>query len=220
MKLDPQGILESVARGEITPEEGNALLKALERPRPPLWRWLLDPIELLSTPVALTLSALGALVGAALSRFGVRFDGALDTHHVPSGVSLTTALLDLLVSWPLVAVLFFAASRVLARQGRLVDFLAAVGLARIPLLLAGVALVFFADHLPRTAEQAMDPSQLLYPIIFAFVFALPCLAWFITLLVRGFRTASGLRGAPLVISFIATLLIAEVLSKLVLAVLA
>jgi hypothetical protein len=222
---DREQILESVARGELSPEEGNALLKALQRPAPRWWRRVFAPMETLSLPTALGISLLAAGVAVALSRFGVRFDGALDTHLVHHDLSWATAAADLFVSWPLVALLFWAASRV-ARQGRLVDHLAAVGVARVPLVAAGAVAALLRDQLPRAEElvleggqPVLEPGQLAAALFFGLVVALPMLGFFIVLLLTGFRTASGLRGARLAVTFIVTLVVAEVLSKLLLALL-
>lgn len=218
MSAERERILESVARGELSPDQADALLGSLSRPRVPFWKWLFSPLELVSTRAALIASSLVAGAALVLSRFAIRFDGALDTHLHGGAVPPPVAAWDLLVSWPLVALVFWATSRLIAKQGRYVDFLNAVGLARAPLIVSAVALTFFADVMPRTPEQALEPGRLVSTVVFALGFAVPMLIWFITLLVTGFREASGLRGIRLALSFLGSLLVAEVLSKVVLAV--
>lgn len=218
MSAGRERILESVARGEISPEDGNALLKALDRPRPPVWKRFFVPLALLSTRTALLVSVVVAVVSLVLSRLQVHFDGALDTHFGDSPIALHVAVLELLVWWPLTALVFWGASYLLAKQGRFVDFLNAVGLARIPLVAAAVVLVFLADVMPRSPEEALEPGRLAYFVVYGLVVAVPLLAWSIAL-VTGFREASGLRGIRLALSFVGALLVAEVLSKVVLVVL-
>lgn len=216
MSADREQVLESVARGEITPDGANALLKALDRPRPPFWKWLFMPLQLISTRTAMMVSVAVAAVALVLSRFQIHFDGFLDTHLGRSPISFGIAALELLMSWPLPALVFWGASRVVAKQGRFIDFLNAIGVARLPLVVSGVALAFFADVMPRTAQEALERGRLVYSLVFGLVFAVPLVIWCITLLVTGFREASGLRGGRLALSFFAALVVAEVLSKLVL----
>lgn len=218
MTAERERILESVARGELSPDQADALLKSLSSPRAPRWKWLFSPLELVSTRAALIASSLVAVGALVLSRFSIHLDGALDTHLGSGPVPPAIAALELIVSWPLVALVFWATSRLIAKQGRYVDFLNAVGLARVPLIVSAVALVFFADVMPRTPEQALEQGRLVYSVVFGLVFAVPLMIWFITLLVMGFREASGLRGIRLALSFLAALIAAEVLSKVVLAV--
>ncbi len=215
-------ILQAVAQGELSPEEGDRLLTALSRPRISLWRRLLFPTEHLSTATALGLGAGAAAVGLLLGLFHVRFDGALDTHHTSRPVPFGVGLVDLAVSWPLPALLFWGAARLFARKGRLVDHLAAVGVARIPAVLSGVVIAVLGPLMPPPPTVVpgeaitLELGAWVMPALLIAAGTLPFLVLFITLLVTTFRTASGLRGARLALAFIPTLLLAEVLSKVAL----
>ncbi|MBI5546653.1 MAG: hypothetical protein HY901_22450 [Deltaproteobacteria bacterium] len=205
-------VLEMVAKGEISPEEANGLLKKLERPRKAAWRTLLDPLSRASTPVSLAASSLFAVGGLGLSRLGIRFDGAFDLHLGAQPVPLWTALADQVVAWPVLAAVLWGAARLLAGQVRFVDFLNGVGLARGWLLVTAAALLPFADRMARLTPPAIDPSSVAVLV----AIALPGTGLFFTALTLAYRTASGLRGARLAFSLVGALLVAEVVSKLLL----
>lgn len=217
--VERERILHAVARGELSAEEGDRLLVALARPAPPLWRRLLFPTEHLSTAAALGLGAGAAAVGLLLGLFHVRFDGALDTHYTSGPVALGVGLSDLLVSWPLPALLFWIAARLFARRGRFVDHLAAVGVARIPAVLSGMVIAVLGPLMPPPPRVVpgeaitLELGAYVVPALLIAAGTLPFLVLFITLLVTTFRTASGLRGPRLALAFIPALLLAEVLSK-------
>lgn len=208
-------ILEMLHSGQIDVDEAEALLAALRRPRTPFWQWIVHPLERL--PATQALVATGALALAQLAvalLLYVRFDGALDVHPTLAPVSWASALLDLGVSLPLLAVVFLIASRLVGRQGRWIDCLNAAGIARLPLIIAGAMAGAIRGAL--FGAKAGEPSLLV--IVFS-VLSLVWLAWFLTLLVTGLRAVSGLRGAKLALTSIGTILVAEVASKALLSVL-
>jgi hypothetical protein len=205
-----RGLIEA---GSVGPQEGERLLAAVAREpvRSPAWA-LINPFDRFGGGVA----ALFGLVVSGLSigsaRLGVRFDGFLDLHVGPRGpVPLTVAILDQVVAWTLPAACFWAYARVVARHVRLVDFLGMVGLARLPLLLASVPVALLSPPRPSI------PPKLTPALAGIVVIALACVVWNITLLYQGFKNASGLRGPKLVGGFIAIVVLAEAMSKVVLA---
>jgi hypothetical protein len=175
-------------------------------PRRSLWR---DPFARYGGEVTTALGVVVAALGVFVSRFQVRFDGALDVHTVSVPVPLRVALLDQLVAFPLTALILWAVARVAARHVRFVDVLGVVGFARGPAVLIALPLGLVAVH--TSSRTAMSPA--LAVILLA---ALAGLGSQIYLLVVGFRTASGLRGARLPWVFIGGLVLTEILTKLVL----
>lgn len=153
MRPEREKILKMVADGQISAAEGERLLRAIEAPAPFLWQRLVNPFDRLPEPLGLLLSLAGAGLGLVLSTSSsLRFDGALDAHQVTQKVPVFQAISDQVVSWGLPAVLFWLASVILARQGRFIDFLVAVGVARIPLILLG-GLIVFALPNPNTVME-------------------------------------------------------------------
>jgi hypothetical protein len=66
-----------------------------------------------------------SMLGLAVSRLGVRFDGALDLHTTKAPVALSVALLDQAVAFPLTALAFWISARIAAPRTRIVDMLGA-----------------------------------------------------------------------------------------------
>lgn len=206
-----RGLIEA---GSVAPREGERLLAAIahEDVRSPAWI-LVNPFDRFGGGVAALLGLVVSGLSIGCARLGVRFDGFLDLHVSPRGpVALTTAILDQAVAWVLPAACFWAYGRVVARHVRPVDFLGMVGLARIPLLLASVPVALLSPSRPSI------PPNLTPALIAIVVIALPCVAWNITLLYQGFKNASGLQGPKLVGGFIAIVLVAEAISKVLLSV--
>ena len=210
MTTSREQILEMVASGKISAAEGETLLEALRPKR--RWRWLAAPFERLAAPRALALGAAGAAAGLLFSRFHIRFDGAFDIHTSRAAVTLRQALTDQLVSWPLPALVLWAAARVRATQARIVDVVANVGVARLPLLWVALVVALLHDRLPKSPVDR-SPGAMAVVLVLA-VLSLPAIVYAVILLYRAFRAASGLRGARAGITFTLGVVTAEVISKL------
>lgn len=206
-------ILEMLSAGKISPDEAEQLLAAVRGPNESFWSWIFRPMDRLQTPVATSIAVAGATMQLAIALLlHVRFYGALDSQPARGSVGWTAALVDLAVAWPITALIFFAAARLFARQGRFVDLLAMVGVARLPLLAAGAIAGANRELLFSVAELAAK-GQTPAVVIVIGLGAAVLSAWFITLLVTGLRTASGLRGGRLALAFLAALVVAEAISK-------
>lgn len=220
MSTRREEVLELVAQGKVSPADADELLKAIERPRTPLWRWIFLPLEHVSTRGAIAVACVAAVAQIAAARWwGIRFDGALDVHLSSGVVPWRLAFVELGIDWAAAIAVFWAASRVVARQGRLIDFVGAVGFARVPLLLTAVVAGLFRDQLavPMTASGAPSVSGATIAVAFAM---LPLVVWSIVLFVTGFRAASGLRGVKLGLTVAGAIVAAELLSKIMITLLA
>jgi len=209
-----QKVVEMVADGKVTADEGKQLLNAMDPPSK-LKRWMIiyNPFPSVSVATGLFLAALAVLAGFGVALLGVRFDGALDLHLAPT--NLSEAALDAANSWFTTVVVFWLASLIVARQGRIIDFLIAVGIARWPIVLAGLALGGIFSYPASLVEQAeTNPNSPM--LILAALIVLPAIVWMMTLLFHGFKYASGLRGGRLTVTFIVAIVVAEILSKVVL----
>ena len=200
-----------VEAGSIGPEEGARLLAAM-RERPPRSRLtlLIDPFERFGGGKAAIAGGLISAASIAVSQLGVRFDGLLDMHVNRGAVPpISVALVDQLAGWILPALCFFAYARVFSRHVRLVDFVGMAGVARLPILLGALVTL---PLMPADPTALMKLTPALVPIA---VFGLLFVVLNVTLLYNGFKNASGLTGAKLVIGFVGLVLVVEVLSKLV-----
>jgi hypothetical protein len=216
MSSEQKRILKMVADGKISASDGKELIQALEKKRRSPWKLLIHPFDRLSGNLGLLVSLAAAVIGVFIAtNFGVRFDGVLDVHVSTQSVPITVAVLDQVVGWGLLAILFWLTSLLLARQGRLVDFVVIVGVARLPLVLLGaLASAAFPDPSAMVRMVFRDP---LHPMLWiSALVALAFVGWFIALLYNGFKVASGLAGGRLVGSFIWVVVVAEIGSKIVL----
>jgi hypothetical protein len=213
MTKTEEKVLDLVSSGKITAAEGDELLKALAARQRPSWRWIINPTDRLSVPQSLLLGAAGVFGGLLLSRWNVHFDGALDVHLGPSSPSFARVVIEQIVAWPLTAGVFWLAALAFVRRARAIDFLASVGVARLPLLAVGAMAAAMKDRLPSrpTEVPSATPALLILAAL-----SLPAVIWMITLLFQGFRTASGLRGTRGGVLFAAAVVLAEVLSKVAL----
>lgn len=215
--LTPAKRIENLVRsGSIDAAEAHRLLGAMgEESAPPrtLLRLFTHPFERLGGEVTTAVGLVVAALSASVAHLGIRYDGALDVHLVHHEVGLRTALVDQLVGWVLPSLVLFAYARALSPGRRLRDFTGAVGVARLPLLLMAPFLLVTAPATP--IDPVHPPLRVLVVALLSLGFVVP----FFVLLYRGFANASGLRDRrKLWGGFVAMVLVAEVLSKIVLAI--
>src|SRR5690606_16854932 len=144
-----------------------------------------------------------------------RFDGAFDMHRVAGVPSWRTALVDQAVAVPVTACIQWITSLVVRRQGRLQDFVVAVAVSRLPLVLVALwALVV----LPPPAElmRQATSGQVSIRVMIGAVSSLPFTVWKFVWLYRGFAMSAGMRGPRAGIAFVVAVVVAEVLSKVAL----
>lgn len=157
MTTSQEKVLQMVASGELTADQADSLLRAMPR-EPSRLRMLLHPLDAMTTGQALLLGAIAGAAGIALGAAGVQFDGALDLHLTPHVPSLGVRALQLAVAWPLTALVFWCGTRVFRKPARAIDFLAAVGVTRVPYVLSAGALVLLPA--PRAMRCAGCRSTL------------------------------------------------------------
>jgi hypothetical protein len=160
---------------------------------------------------------LQVIIGLALSRYGVRFDGFLDVHR-PSAtaVPLGVALYDQAAMIVAIAIGIVIVSPWRSRA-RASDVALVVSLARLPVLLWAPAVLFLP--LPD-ALLAMTPSDFLAPsplIVAAGLGATVSFVAAVALLANGLRRLTDVRAWKLAGLTVLVVLMAESGSKLVLA---
>ena len=177
-------------------------------------------------------SLLLGLAGIALAGWlgfiqGLHFDGVLDVHvgaHLPWWMSLGEGL----INWLSLAALLFIAGKIVSRtRFRAVDLFGTQALARWPMLL--VSLICFAPGFHRFSDALMKalltmtekPGKLALPpmnadmLVFGVVMLgmLSCTVWMVALMWQSFAHSCNARGGKAVVAFVVSLLLAEVLSK-------
>lgn len=170
--------------------------------------------------VAITLAG---LIGAPQ---GLHFDGVLDTHVGKNGpwwFFVSEGLID----WLSLAVLLLIAGRIISKTAfRSIDLLGTQAFARWPTVLTVLACLTpgfhrFSEALTKSII-GLKPGQIpqLPPagpdaVVFGLVtlFMLACTVWMVALMWKSFSYCCNVRGGKAVGTFVITLLLAELLSK-------
>lgn len=208
MTSPEQRIRELVRARGIGETEAERLLAAV-RPSAPRTK---NPFERWSGEVTSLVGVAVALASIALSRLHVRFDGALDLHVGTAAVPLGTAIVDQIVALPITALVMWIAARIGgARATRPIDVLGVIGVSRVPIVVLGLPIALVSPYVSRDPTK---PNAALFALV---LLALVGVVAQIVLLVGGFRTTTALRGTRLAVTFVGGLVAAEVLTKVLLA---
>ena len=206
--------IKQLARAQSMDQaDAERLLDAVRPPAGERRSVLSNPFDRWSGETTSLIGALVALAGLTTSRLGVRYDGALDLHVSPVAVPSGVAVLDQLLAVALTSLVMWGVARTVSRA-RFIDVLGAVGLSRAPAVLVAVPLALLIPLIPHD-----DYTKTNLPLVLAIaLLGLAGVVAQVWILVLGFRTATGARGGRLASALIGGLSAAELLVKLVLAV--
>lgn len=154
-------------------------------------RLFLNPFEDYSEKNLLWIGIVGFVVGITISYFGkIVFDGIIQIHM--GATSLTAIILGNLSNMGVLTLGVFILAKVLYEKTRFVDILNNVLIARIPMLFAGLLVIWMTKLIPmeRTAEinlgMSLDQSVMIWIALLA-IFLLFMIVYFFYLLVVGIR---------------------------------
>lgn len=178
--------------------------------------YLINPLEYIAGAKALAIGFLFFILGIiAAFLFNIRFDGILNVHF-SKGISLWTAASDLSINF-ICATVFLYISAYLsgAKQTRLIDIATAFLLAYAPLIL--LSLLNFNNqgyNLGLIVKSGTELSTIYYPLLTIMIVLIPLiLIWTISILFKGYKTATNLKNPKLIISFLIGLISSLVASK-------
>jgi hypothetical protein len=188
------------------------------------------PITLLFNPFVYIAGAQALCLGLAAillaglvgSLSNTHFDGVLDTH-TGAHARLWVFLLEGVIDWLCLSVVLLILGRIISRTSfRTIDLFGTQALARWPALL--MSLIALPNAFQRFGhellEQMKQGGKLQFntadaTIFFAVIVGMfVCLCWMVALMYRSFSVSCNLKGGKAIGTFIAGLLIAEILSKL------
>lgn len=226
MTRENDRLLSMLKENKISKEEYKLLQSALHK-KTSLVSWLL----LLANPfqkfAGFSSLIVGLLIFVGLSYLAViakvYFPGILACVNASAMKNITTQpnffllFYQIVVSWLILAILFFVAARVFQQKRvRIIDFLGTVALARFPyLILTGFLSVIRVSN-PAFLEIDIARSPL-HPSLMMSLFALvvvSCVIWQIITYFFALKESSGLSGKKLWISFIAAIILGEVISSM------
>lgn len=194
------------------------------------WRILYNPLAVLGKGKGFAV-ALGVIAILTLVAIwgGVHLDGALDLHVAPKSPSAGFVVAESLISWISLGVFLFLAAKMFGGNSGVGAHLGAAGLARFPYILAAIIV---AKQTPvgkamravvniEDSNIVIHPEKLISPAMLIGAFAILALTvWSIVILYLGFSYASQIRNntARRVGAFVIGLILAEVVSKVLLAI--
>jgi len=195
-----------------------------EREGPTLGARLFRPFEHLAGAASLALGLAGILTaGFVGSLSGTYFDGVLDTHSglaVPRAVFFSAGFID----WLSLSVVLWVLGKLASRTAfRAVDLFGTQALARWPTLIAALAALVpslrrlsagFTAQVTSAAPARPDlpATDFMFGGLAIIVMVL-CIVWMVYLMYQSYAICCNLRGRKAVGTFIAGLIVAEIVSK-------
>lgn len=169
--------------------------------------------------VGLIITLFGSLIGSLTNS---RFDGVLDCHLGSNLMPWFHPFLDNFINIIVSFALFFALSKMINKKSRAIDILNTILISRFPIYLTCAALMnnFMMAPAFKLIENPLLPNLSLsvfewFIIIISSCLSLFCLIWSIALLFNGFKTSSNFKGVKPIIYFAITVLLAEIISKII-----
>lgn len=192
---------------------------------PTLGAWLFRPFEYVAGARSLALGLAAILAAGFVGGLsGTYFDGVLDTHAglaAPRGLFLGAGFVD----WLSLSVVLFVLGKLASRTAfRPLDLLGTQALARWPTLIAALAALVpsfhrlsagFAAQLPNPAPPDLPASDFAFGGLAIIVMVL-CLVWMVYLMYQSYVVCCNLRSGKAASTFIAGLLLGEIVSKIAL----
>ena len=148
-----------------------------------------------------------------------RFDGIVDLHFYDK-VSWLQPMLDQFIGLLIMVLVFYLIALVLGSKPRLIDLAGTFAYSRLAFLLAPLLNISGLISNLTNQLKTIDPSHPVLPfsndqLILLMLLSLATLAlvvWLVALYFKAWKTCSNLKGNKLVFSFIAGLLIVEVIT--------
>lgn len=184
---------------------------------------LFNPFEKIAGKEALAAGIAVAIISALLAaQTNTRFDGVLDIHFVSGDVLLKTAAIDQVVNLGSLFIAFYLLALAFGAKGtRPLDVVGTLALARAPFVLAplvnttGIFSKFSAQFETNSTDKIAEitPTDLLplAPLLLVIIFLS---VWMIALSFNAWKVSTNLKGTKLIVSFIISLITAEILSKI------
>jgi hypothetical protein len=181
--------------------------------------WLFNPFKFIAGYKALILGIAVILLTAVVCFFNkLHLDGVIDVHgphEAPFYVYLAEAVID----WLLLVIPLYLFGRGLSDSSiRFIDIAGTEVMARYPMFFV-VLVSILTPNLPTDPEKVIhevmsNPMLEARLLLLAFL-ALPFTVWAVVLMYNAYRVSTNLKGPKAVWSFVASIIIAEILSKII-----
>ncbi len=197
--------------------------KTDSRQKRTLGQWLFNPFQFIAGPRALFVGLIIILLTAFIGLLSnTHFDGVLDVHtglKAPIWLFFAESLIDWLC---MVLCLFFSALIVSRSQWRFIDILGTQALSRWPTLLSALIMLpdanrrfgqYMISKLGQSSAAVTINSTDTVIFFIAAIIALLMIIWMVALMYKAYSVSCNLKGAKAVVTFIISLVLAEIVSK-------
>jgi len=193
------------------------------KPNISLSQYLFNPFRTLAGSKALVLGVAIILITAFLgSLSNTHFDGVLDVH---TGLKAPTWLFfaETLIDWLCMLLFLFVSALIVSRsQWRFIDIAGTQALSRWPTLLTALVMlpeanrrfgVYLMSKLGQSSEAATINSTDAVIFSVAAIIALLMIIWMVALMYKAYAVSCNVKGAKAIVTFIVSLILAEIVSK-------
>jgi len=190
-------------------------------------KWLLNPFEMLAGWASLGIGLCILLITALVACYAnVHLDGVIDLHF-GYHVSLKEIFLESLINWLCLAVFLYVSGFILSKSSiRILDVFGTQAMARFPYLIATIVslslnnnkVIAFVEYHFLNKGEAVQPG-VIDILVFAFstLTILLMLVWMVYLMYKAYSVSCNVKNVKGIFSFIAALVSAEILSKILIA---
>lgn len=178
--------------------------------------WLFNPFTYIAGLKSLLIGWAMMLLTAFIAyHSNTSFDGALDSHIYHGAVPVWYHITDQLIAWGSLVITFFLAGRLFSASSiRFIDVAGTTALARIPMFFVAAIPLVFPELKGITAKA--DPSTIGIGLIIVALVMVVFFIWMIALLYNAFKVSCNLKGNKAIVLFIVSLIVAEIISKIIL----
>jgi hypothetical protein len=195
-----------------------------------LGQWLFNPFQFIAGGSALLVGLAFILITVYLGSLSkTHFDGVLDIH-TGKAAPLWLFFAEVLSDWFWISVTLLIAGHIVSRSSfRAIDVFGTQALARAPYLLSALATLpkgfgrfieFIASKSTHQTPAVTLGGADVLCFFFGIVISLLVIIWAVVLMYRAYAISCNVKGSKAIFSFIAALIVAEILSKLALLLLA
>jgi len=185
------------------------------------WKLLFNPFGIYSEKQLLVSGILITLAGSFVgSLFNVTFDGVLDVHQYET--DFLTSLKENSINVACIFIVLIVLGKLINRKTRVIDILNTAMVSRFPQYISAVITALpvlkkvedeIISHQGDLQHLNFQPMDLMLLFVISMIL-LAITAYYITLLVNGFRTAVNAKKWQHFVGFAIALIIAEIISKL------
>jgi len=183
--------------------------------------WLFNPFKFIAGTRALLLG-LGIMLITAIICMLTRWhlDGVIDIHQGKDGAPSYIYFIEPVIDWLcLVLPLYIFGQSFSISSIRFIDVAGTSALARYPMLFAVLVSTLMPHHNNDTKDflnSLLSDPNLIMKLVLLSLLLIPLTVWTVALMYNAYSISANLKGPKAAWSFVASFLIAEILSKVIL----